>query len=136
MLRLQTSHYHRMGPKIRHKDKATKEYVDYIQIADPRAYNSHLLSNLTLGSLIVVIKQNHLQNLIFDFRKHRLNFRDFCHLNKKVDSKLPNYHEVNIVLDLFSSLRNACFHWENLAKQGSKKALPILDFLLARQVVA
>ncbi|GMB93529.1 CAAX protease [Helicobacter bizzozeronii] len=106
-----------------HKDKTIKEHIDTIQITDPRAYNSYLLSNLTLGSIIVVIKQNHLQNLIFDFRKQRLDFRSFCSLNKRIDLKLPNYHKVNIVLDLFSSLRNACFHWENLAKTRTKEGV-------------
>ncbi|GMB90530.1 CAAX protease [Helicobacter ailurogastricus] len=65
------------------RDRLIREHVAYIQRTDVKAYNSYLLSNLTLGSIVVVIKQNHLQNLIFDFRKHRLDFRDFCHLNKK-----------------------------------------------------
>ncbi|WP_240451666.1 hypothetical protein [Helicobacter sp. L8] len=40
-----------------------------------------------------------------------------------MDLKLPNYYKVNIVLDLFSNLRNACFHWENLAKTRVKDGI-------------
>ncbi len=105
------------------RDKSAQDNIDHAQSVDFKAYNSYLLSNLTLGSVIVVIKQNHLQNLIFDFRKHRLDFRDFCDLNRRVDLKLPNYHKVNVILNLFSNLRNACFHWENLAKTRVKDGI-------------
>ncbi|BEG57303.1 hypothetical protein NHP21005_09910 [Helicobacter sp. NHP21005] len=46
------------------RDRSAQEDIDHAQSVDFKAYNSYLLSNLTLGSVIVVIKQNHLQRWV------------------------------------------------------------------------
>lgn len=74
--------------------------------------HNQLLSNLTLGSVIHIIKRENLQNTIFDFR--HLNLKIFYDMNSR--ERLGNYHKTNMILNILSSIRNRAFHWENLLK--------------------
>lgn len=92
-----------------------KKNVDKIPLS-----HHQILSRLTLGVVVRLIKENKLQNALFnlknlDFRvynKHNKN--SFRHKGKT--HTLLNVNKVNVILNLLLSIRNRAFHWENLLK--------------------
>lgn len=106
---------------LQSKDEYLQDKISEIQKKkDSETPLSHhqILSRLTLGAVIRLIKENKLQNALFDLKD--LDFRVYnehnFHSLKKHRYKLRNYEIVNASLNLFLTLRNRCFHWENLRK--------------------
>lgn len=79
-----------------------------------------ILSRLTLGVVVKLIKDNGLQNVLLDLSKW--NFKDFSQYNRNFfrckNKKYPflNITKINIALNLLTNIRNRSFHWENLLK--------------------
>ena len=83
--------------------------------------NHHqLLSRLTLGKIIYILRDRQLESKIFDLE--HINFKDYDNSNRKYftlkEKKVvfSNVKKANIFLNLLWSIRNRCCHWENLLK--------------------
>lgn len=82
--------------------------------------NNQLLSNLTLGVIIKILKEKNISDRIFNFAN--LNLKKYHIKNKNRKSKnnnrsrLTNKEKINIMLSLLSDIRNRSFHWESLIK--------------------
>lgn len=74
--------------------------------------SDQLLSNLTLGGIIYILKKERLQTIIFDFRHIRMS--DFDSASHR--ERLSLHRMVDVALNLLSKIRNRSFHWENLLK--------------------
>lgn len=79
-----------------------------------------ILSRLTLGVIVRLIKDNKSQNTLFNLREW--DFRDFSEHNRNFFRRkgrkyhLLNITRVNIALSFLVNIRNRAFHWENLRK--------------------
>lgn len=83
--------------------------------------NHHqLLSRLTLGKIIYILRDRQLESKIFDLE--HINFKDYDNSNRKYFTLkgkkvvFSNVKKANIFLNLLWSIRNRCCHWENLLK--------------------
>ena len=79
-----------------------------------------LLSRLTLGKIIYILRDKQLESKIFDLE--HINFKDYDNSNRKYFTLkgkkvvFSNVKKANIFLNLLWSIRNRCCHWENLLK--------------------
>ena len=79
-----------------------------------------VLSRLTLGAVVRLIKENKLQNALFDASS--LNLKAYSPHNKdffrRKGKKYPlsNISKTDSILSLLLNIRNRAFHWENLLK--------------------
>ena len=82
--------------------------------------NNQLLSNLTLGVIIKILKEKNISDQIFNFTNLNLKKYHIKNKNRKLKnnnkSRLTNKEKTNIMLSLLSDTRNRSFHWENLTK--------------------
>lgn len=82
--------------------------------------NNQLLSNLTLGVIIKILKEKNISDQIFNFKNLNLKKYHIKNRNRKLKnnnkSRLTNKDKTNIMLSLLSDTRNRSFHWENLTK--------------------
>ncbi len=82
--------------------------------------NNQLLSNLTLGVIIKILKEKNISDQIFNFKNLNLKKYHIKNRNRKLKnnnkSRLTNKDKTNIMLSLLSDIRNRSFHWENLTK--------------------
>lgn len=108
---------------LQSKDEYLQTKITEIQKKNEnKALLSHhqILSRLTLGAVIKLIKDNKLQNTLFDLKD--LDFKDYNKYNKnsfRYKGKkytLLNVNKVNATLSLLLNIRNRAFHWENLLK--------------------
>jgi len=115
-------------------DEIIQESLADIRVKQKKTNLNHhqYLSRLTLGNIIKIIRDNALQNAIFnlremDFKRYDESNRNFCFINGK-KTKISNYGKVDIVLSLLLTIRNRSFHWENLNKttQKDNKTFPRL----------
>lgn len=88
--------------------------------------HTQILSKLSLGEIKSIINAHvNIYNKIFAlenfyFRKYDSNNKDF-YKDKSKRKKFTNSDKAEIVMGLFSSIRNRCFHWENLLKVRENK---------------
>lgn len=88
---------------------------------DPQeATPSQILSSLMLGDVVKLIRFYGIETMMFDlkiikFKKYHWSNREFCLIDGK-KSHLSNLDKNIIVLNLFQTIRNRAFHWENLLK--------------------
>ncbi|HDX6240639.1 TPA: hypothetical protein RPW09_001653 [Campylobacter fetus subsp. venerealis] len=79
------------------------------------------LSNFSFGKIIYLAKENHLQTYIFE-NLNELDFRDFSDSNRNFfffnDRKndFSDIDKADILLSLLLTIRNRCYHWENILK--------------------
>ena len=82
--------------------------------------NNQLLSNLTLGVIIKILKEKNISDQIFNFTNLNLKKYHIKNRNRKSKnnnrSRLTNKEKTNIMLSLLSDIRNRSFHWESLIK--------------------
>lgn len=94
-------------------DSIKERYVDSSNIN-----NNQLLSNLTLGQVIKIIKDEDASDILFDF--NQINFKKYYQKNRNRTinnkSRLTNKEKVDIMLSLLANIRNRAFHWESLIK--------------------
>lgn len=84
------------------------------------------ISRLTLGIFIRIIKEQGLENHIFnadniDFKRYSGRNRNFGYINRR-KTNLSNISKIDAALNLLLTIRNRSFHWENLMK--TKDSLP------------
>ncbi|MFC3848533.1 hypothetical protein ACFOPX_08450 [Helicobacter baculiformis] len=88
--------------------------------------HTQLLSKMSLGEIITIINENvcvrskifALQH--FDFKKYESSNRNY-YINTHKKTKFNNDNKAEIVMYLVLSIRNRCFHWENLLKTRVNK---------------
>ena len=86
---------------------------------------SQILSSLMLGEVIGLIGEYEIRHYMFDL--HHLDFKKYHWSNNnffKINGKktfFSNVSKVEISLNLVRSIRNRCFHWENLLKVTIKQ---------------
>ena len=82
--------------------------------------NNQLLSNLTLGVIIKILKEKNISDQIFNFKNLNLKKYHIKNRNRKLKnnnkSRLTNKEKTNIMLSILSDIRNRSFHWESLIK--------------------
>ncbi|BCZ18356.1 CAAX protease (plasmid) [Helicobacter sp. NHP19-003] len=83
--------------------------------------NDSYLSKMTLGTIIHIIKREGLFARVFNadkiqFKNYDLNYKKEKIFIKGKKSYLSNYNKATIALSLFHTLRNRCYHWENITK--------------------
>lgn len=81
---------------------------------------SQILSNLMLGEVVDLIGEYEIRHYMFDlhhldFKKYHWSNNNFFKINNK-KTFFSNVSKVEISLNLIRSIRNRCFHWENLLK--------------------
>ena len=80
--------------------------------------NNQLLSNLTLGVIIKILKEKNISDQIFNFTNLNLKKYHIKNKNRKLKnnnkSRLTNKEKTNIMLSLLSDTRNRSFYWESL----------------------
>ncbi|WP_120946138.1 hypothetical protein [Helicobacter labacensis] len=79
------------------------------------------LSKMTLGMVIHIIKREGLFARILNADKIQFKRYDPSYKLEKIfikgkKSHLSNYNKATIALSLFHTLRNRCYHWENITK--------------------
>ncbi|WP_163555339.1 hypothetical protein [Helicobacter suis] len=88
--------------------------------------HTQLLSKMSFGEIIAMINENiHVRSKIFnlqhfDFKSYDLSNRNYC-MDTPKKTKFSNDHKAEIVMSLLLSIRNRCFHWENLLKTRINK---------------
>lgn len=88
--------------------------------------HTQLLSRLSLGEIIGIIgESNRMRSEIFslqhlDFRHYDASNKNFC-MDVANKPKFTNADKATIVMKLIHSIRNRCFHWENLLKTRINK---------------
>lgn len=87
-----------------------------------------LLSNLSLGTIAALIKAHNLQTALIC--PNNLNLRSFSSRNK--DNLLSDCDKSQITLNLLVTLRNRCFHWENILKTERDKKGKLLPSLTTK----
>ncbi|EAK6701016.1 hypothetical protein E5009_08435, partial [Campylobacter jejuni] len=86
--------------------------------------NNQLISRISLGDVIFIIKLEHLEAKIINssninFKKYYAHNKEYYfHYvnNKKYKNSFSNIEKANTVLNLLLTIRNRSFHWENLYK--------------------
>ncbi|RDU68874.1 CAAX protease [Helicobacter brantae] len=86
---------------------------------------SQILSSLMLGEVIELIGEYKVEHYMFelenlDFKKYHWSNNNFFKINSK-KTFFSNVSKVIISLNLMRSIRNRCFHWENLLKVTIKQ---------------
>lgn len=86
---------------------------------------SQILSSLMLGEVIDLIEEYKIEHYMFDlyhldFKKYHWSNNDFFKIKGK-KTFFSNVSKVEISLNLIRSIRNRCFHWENLLKVTIKQ---------------
>lgn len=86
---------------------------------------SQILSSLMLGEVIDLIGEYKIEHYMFDlyhldFKKYHWSNNDFFKIKGK-KTFFSNVSKVEISLNLIRSIRNRCFHWENLLKVTIKQ---------------
>ncbi|BEG58246.1 CAAX protease (plasmid) [Helicobacter sp. NHP21005] len=88
--------------------------------------HTQLLSKMSLGEIIAMINENvYIRSKIFnlqhfDFKNYDLSNRNYC-TDTPRKTKFSNDNKAEIVMYLLLSIRNRCFHWENLLKTRLNK---------------
>ena len=82
------------------------------------------LSNFSFGKVIYLAKENHLQTYIFE-NLHELDFKAFSSSNRNFfffndrRNDFSDIDKADILLSLLLTIRNRCYHWENILKVRS-----------------
>ncbi|WP_158654453.1 hypothetical protein [Helicobacter salomonis] len=83
--------------------------------------HTQLLSKVSLGEIVRVINESaYTRSKIFtlqhfDFKIYDPSNRNYC-MDTPKKTKFSNDNKAEIVMSLLLSIRNRCFHWENLLK--------------------
>lgn len=87
--------------------------------------SSQILSSLMLGEVVELIGEYKMEHYMLDlhhldFKKYHWNNRNYGYINGR-KNHFSSVSKVEISLNLIRSIRNRCFHWENLLKVTIKE---------------
>ncbi|WP_158656932.1 hypothetical protein [Helicobacter bizzozeronii] len=88
--------------------------------------HTQLLSKMSLGEIITMINESiRVRSKIFalqhfDFKNYESSNRNY-YIDTPKKTKFSNDNKAEIVMYLLLSIRNRCFHWENLLKTRVNK---------------